>query len=84
MPVYVDAKNGYAHNKVIVFDQTKVFTGSYNFSDRAENINRENVLIIKDRKLAKQYLENWLAKMEKQRRYLLVGRGRNPQQIGFL
>ncbi|MBN2689911.1 MAG: hypothetical protein JXR42_04885 [Gammaproteobacteria bacterium] len=34
-------------------------TGSFNFSKAANKYNAENVLIIKDRNLAKQYINNW-------------------------
>ncbi len=44
------------HHKVIVIDGRTVITGSYNFTNRAENVNDENLLIIDDRELARLYL----------------------------
>lgn len=59
IPVYVDEKVAIAHNKILIIDQAKVVTGSYNFSTVAENRNAENLLIVESIDLAKQYLENW-------------------------
>ena len=36
------------HNKFIIVDNTKLFTGSYNFTNDAENNNYENVIITDD------------------------------------
>ena len=58
IPVYVDYKVAIAHNKVMVIDDETVETGSYNFTGSAEHRNAENMLIIKDRKLAKTYTQN--------------------------
>ena len=48
------------HHKFIVidFDQpnARVYMGSYNFSGPADNENGENLLIIKDRRIAVSYL----------------------------
>jgi phosphatidylserine/phosphatidylglycerophosphate/cardiolipin synthase-like enzyme len=36
-----------------------VITGSFNFTRAAEESNAENLLIIRSKDLAKEYLENW-------------------------
>ncbi len=60
IPVYSDKiKRGLAHNKVMIFDEDIVLTGSFNFSKSAETTNAENILILKDKNLAAQYLKNW-------------------------
>lgn len=59
IPVTIDSEPGIAHNKVMVIDQTRVITGSFNFTNAAQNRNAENVLIIDDESLAKKYLMNW-------------------------
>ena len=59
IPTYIDDKHAIAHNKIIIIDRETVITGSFNFTKAAEEKNAENVLIIKDGKLAKEYLENW-------------------------
>jgi len=57
--VTFDESYAIAHNKVMVIDDATVVTGSFNFTAAAENSNAENLLIVKDADLAKQYLENW-------------------------
>jgi len=36
-----------------------VVTGSFNFTKAAEEKNAENLLVIKDKKLAERYIKNW-------------------------
>ncbi|MBS0186082.1 MAG: phospholipase D family protein [Proteobacteria bacterium] len=58
--VYIDKiKGGLAHNKIMIFDEDIVLTGSFNFSKNADTKNAENILILKDKVLAAHYLENW-------------------------
>jgi phosphatidylserine/phosphatidylglycerophosphate/cardiolipin synthase-like enzyme len=59
--VCFDAEHDIAHNKVMVFDEKTVVTGSYNFTRAAEERNAENLLILRDPGLVKAYLENWRA-----------------------
>lgn len=59
IPIWIDSQPTIAHNKVIVIDQTKVITGSFNFTRAAQQYNAENVLIIDDVGLAQKYLHNW-------------------------
>lgn len=58
--VVVDSITGIAHNKIIILDDSKVITGSFNFSDSADNKNAENVLLIDDLDIAREYLANWM------------------------
>lgn len=58
--VYIDAKHQISHSKVIVFGRYKVETGSFNYSDNAENHNAENALFLADSTLAGRYIENWM------------------------
>jgi len=44
------------HHKVIIIDDQIVLTGSYNFTNNAETINDENLLVIHDADLAADYL----------------------------
>lgn len=57
--VRIDSAHAIAHNKVIILDEETVITGSFNFTKAAEERNAENLLIIKDKKLAQKYLRNW-------------------------
>lgn len=57
----IDDNHAIAHNKIIIIDEARVITGSFNFSKAAEERNAENVLIINEPVIAKQYLQNWRA-----------------------
>jgi phosphatidylserine/phosphatidylglycerophosphate/cardiolipin synthase-like enzyme len=57
--VWTDDKHAIAHNKVIIIDQSITITGSFNFSDNAENNNAENLVIIHDTITAEKYISNW-------------------------
>lgn len=59
IPTYIDARHVIANNKVMIIDQGTVITGSFNYSEAAAKKNAENLLIIRDRKLAAIYLDNW-------------------------
>lgn len=59
IPVYIDYKPPIAHNKVIIIDDNLTITGSYNFTGNAEK-NAENVIFIRDTKVANTYKENWM------------------------
>jgi phosphatidylserine/phosphatidylglycerophosphate/cardiolipin synthase-like enzyme len=43
----------------MIIDGETVITGSFNFTKAAEEKNVENLLVIKDKKLAERYTENW-------------------------
>jgi len=45
----------------MVIDDQVVLTGSFNFTGAAEKHNAENLLVLRDPKLAEQYLQNWKA-----------------------
>ncbi len=59
IPAYIDTVPGIAHNKVLIIDSQTVETGSFNYTQSAQENNAENVLIINSPQLAKQYLTNW-------------------------
>ena len=59
IPVYLDTEEGLYHDKVIIIDRGKVFTGSFNLSKAAAKSNAENALVIDSGKLANYYLKNW-------------------------
>jgi phosphatidylserine/phosphatidylglycerophosphate/cardiolipin synthase-like enzyme len=58
IPTYIDAEHAIAHNKIMIIDKDTVITGSFNFT-RAEEKNAENLLILKNRELARVYRDNW-------------------------
>jgi len=43
----------------MIIDGETVITGSFNFTKASEEKNAENLLIIRDKALARRYLENW-------------------------
>lgn len=60
IPVWIDDRPAIAHNKVMIFDRTAVFTGSFNFSRSAQERNAENGIVIAgDRDLVNEYVKNW-------------------------
>jgi phosphatidylserine/phosphatidylglycerophosphate/cardiolipin synthase-like enzyme len=66
---YIDSKHAIAHNKIIIIDKETVITGSFNFTKAAEEKNAENLLIIKNKKLAEIYIDNWNKHKEHSERY---------------
>jgi phosphatidylserine/phosphatidylglycerophosphate/cardiolipin synthase-like enzyme len=56
---WIDYKPAIAHNKVMIIDKSEVITGSFNFTQAAQFKNAENLLIIRDIRLAVIYLDNW-------------------------
>jgi phosphatidylserine/phosphatidylglycerophosphate/cardiolipin synthase-like enzyme len=61
IPTRIDAAHAIAHNKVMIIDDAVVLTGSFNFTTAAETHNAENLLVLRDPQLAKEYLRNWKA-----------------------
>lgn len=61
IPTLIDAEHAIAHNKIMVIDSYLVLTGSFNFTRAAEEHNAENLLVINDAALVKQYVSNWEA-----------------------
>lgn len=53
-------KNSYKlHNKVIIIDENTTITGSYNFTNKANDYNAENSVIIYDKNIANKYIEEF-------------------------
>jgi phosphatidylserine/phosphatidylglycerophosphate/cardiolipin synthase-like enzyme len=61
IPTFIDAEHAIAHNKIMIIDDCVVLTGSFNFTKAAEEHNAENLLVINDPVLAKEYVGNWHA-----------------------
>jgi len=53
--VCVDKRSGAMHHKFVVIDEMLVITGSYNWTANANKKNNENLLMILDKRLAKEY-----------------------------
>jgi phosphatidylserine/phosphatidylglycerophosphate/cardiolipin synthase-like enzyme len=59
IPTLIDAQHAIAHNKIMIVDGYLVLTGSFNFTKAAEENNAENLLVITDAALAREYIGNW-------------------------
>ncbi|MBX9621930.1 MAG: phospholipase D family protein [Alphaproteobacteria bacterium] len=68
IPVYIDSAEGLAHNKIMLFDNRWVLTGSFNFTRAANSKNAENILLIDDPSLAQIYKKNWESRVERAKR----------------
>ena len=69
IPTYIDARHAIAHNKIMVIDEYKILTGSFNFTKAAEEKNAENLLVIQDVALAAKYAKNWQKHLEHSESY---------------
>ena len=63
IPVYQDNAKGIAHNKIMIIDNKKVITGSFNFTKNADYNNVENVVVLDDVNVASKYTANWLHRL---------------------
>lgn len=61
---YMDKMPGIAHNKIIIIDDIKIITGSFNFTAAANTKNAENILLIEDEEIAFRYLANWWSRKD--------------------
>jgi phosphatidylserine/phosphatidylglycerophosphate/cardiolipin synthase-like enzyme len=59
LDVLIDGIDGLMHHKVFIIDEKIVAFGSYNFSRSAEESNDEDLLIIHDADIAKQFMEEF-------------------------
>ena len=59
LDVRQDGNSYFLHHKVFIIDERTVILGSFNFSQNAERINDENVLIIDDATLAARFMEEF-------------------------
>lgn len=56
VPFKVDPRSAFMHNKFVVVDEKRVWTGSYNFTSNGTHKNDNNVLAIDSELLAENYL----------------------------
>jgi phosphatidylserine/phosphatidylglycerophosphate/cardiolipin synthase-like enzyme len=60
------------HNKFLVVDGMTVETGSFNYTNAAEEKNAENVIILRShRDIAEQYLTRWQELWDESEPYLI-------------
>jgi phosphatidylserine/phosphatidylglycerophosphate/cardiolipin synthase-like enzyme len=70
----ISFQHAIAHNKVMIIDGETVITGSFNFTKAAEESNAENLLVIRDKKLAERYIKNW--QEHERHSEVYIGKGR--------
>jgi phosphatidylserine/phosphatidylglycerophosphate/cardiolipin synthase-like enzyme len=59
LDVLIDGIDGQMHHKVFILDEKIVVVGSYNFSKNAEERNDENILIIHNADIARQFMQEF-------------------------
>lgn len=55
----IEQQKGIMHNKVAIIDGAVVLTGSYNWTDNAEEQNQENMLVIDTPNIVQKYQERF-------------------------
>ncbi len=56
IPIRLDNRKGFMHNKFFIFDNKAVWTGSYNITEREAKLNNNNAVYIDNEELASIYL----------------------------
>jgi len=56
LPVRQDGNKGTFHHKVFIIDDEILITGSFNFSNNADDNNDENMMIIQNHEIAAEYI----------------------------
>jgi len=59
LDIRLDGNTEVMNHKIMIIDGRIVVMGSYDFTNRAENENDENVLIIYDEKIAQKFMEEF-------------------------
>ncbi len=59
IPLLIDQNKNNLHHKVFLIDNETVITGSFNPTKNGDERNDENILIIKDKTIARQYLQEF-------------------------
>ncbi len=59
LDVRLDNNSAFLHHKVFILDNETVVTGSYNPTSAGNDKNDENMMIIKDQKVAEQFIEEF-------------------------
>lgn len=70
VPAFTDGKHVTAHSKVMIVDGKTVITGSFNFTGQSEDLNAENLLVIRDKAISEKYTANWKSHREHSKPYV--------------
>ena len=60
MLTLADNRSGLMHNKFMVADGVRVWTGSYNFTRNCSQFNDNHAIVLESRELAENYAAEWL------------------------
>jgi phosphatidylserine/phosphatidylglycerophosphate/cardiolipin synthase-like enzyme len=63
IPVWIDNKVAFAHNNVMIIDDSKIITGGFSFTPEAQERNAENLIILTNPAIAKRYVDNWQSRV---------------------
>ncbi len=77
--VRLDGEHHTAHNKILVIDGRVVITGSFNFTRHSEQDNAENLLVIRDKTLARKYAANWKDHAQHSKLFEAEGTSNSPK-----
>ena len=80
IPIWIDFKPTIAHNKIILIDDSKVLTGSYNWSQAAEYKNAENLILLDSKFIYEKYKKNFLYRKSLSKNYAPL-KNQNNQNI---
>jgi phosphatidylserine/phosphatidylglycerophosphate/cardiolipin synthase-like enzyme len=79
----IDAEHAIAHNKIMIIDQKVLVTGSFNFTNQAENQNAENMLIIKGHpEMVSKYRSNFFVHKQHSKPAVKNNDAGKPQEKG--
>ncbi|MRR15514.1 MAG: phospholipase D family protein [Deltaproteobacteria bacterium] len=60
IPVYLDGRHAVMNNRIIIIDKKIIMTGSFSINAASEEMNAENLLLLRSDELAKIYRDNWV------------------------
>lgn len=56
---FIDSRHASARNSIVIIDEAKVITGSFDFMKSADDTTSDNILVISDISMSAKYLQNW-------------------------
>jgi len=59
IPVYLDGAHAVMNNRFIIIDKKTLATGSFSLTSASEDMNAENLVILRSVELSNLYRENW-------------------------
>jgi len=69
IPVYLDGTHAMMNNRVLILDKKTLTTGSFSLTSASEDMNAENLLVIRSAELSNLYRENWLMHKKHSEKY---------------